>query len=322
MHYSTGAHESASEFDNVDGWGERVASAFAPAKIAAADEAFQASMRTFERDGVRLSRVSASTHVLERTPQHLRGGNRQHYVLCLHLAGHGAVVQNGRIAQLGPGDVTIYDTSKPYTIEQDGPFEGLGVVIPAELVGVKPEQTEALLALRMSGTDPVVSVVLEAIVGVEKRFALLPAFVQHRLGQNIVNLFETLCTYIGTSLGAIAGDPRLEQWNAVVAWIEDHLGDPDLDPVMIADAHFMSVRSLHNLAREAGTSVAAWIRHRRLERCRSDLANPALKSLGIAAIGARWGLVHAAHFSTLFRAEVGVTPRAYRQQCFANQSPR
>ncbi|MEV7646705.1 helix-turn-helix domain-containing protein [Arthrobacter sp. NPDC089319] len=322
MQHRFGDSDNAHRVDDADGWGQRVATAFVPARIDTWDTSFKASMRTVEQGRLRLSRVSASTHVLDRTAHHLRVGDPQHYVLCLHLSGSAVVIQEGRMAQLGPGDATVYDTSKPYTLEFDGPFEGLGVVVPAELVAIKPTQINPLLAHHMPGSDPVVSVVLETIAGMEGRLALLPAFVQHRLGQNVANLFETLCTHMGTELGALKGDPRLEQWNAVVSWIEDHLADPDLDPLMIADACFMSVRSLHNLARDAGTSVAVWIRHRRLEKCRADLSNPALKHLSVGAIGSRWGFVHATHFSTLFRAEMGMTPRAYRQECFANQSSR
>jgi AraC-like DNA-binding protein len=55
--------------------------------------------------------------------------------------------------------------------------------------------------------------------------------------------------------------------------------------------------------------VSAWIRRRRLEACRHDLVQT---SRAVSAIGARWGLPDAAHFSRLFRAAYGSSPREYR----------
>jgi AraC-like DNA-binding protein len=59
--------------------------------------------------------------------------------------------------------------------------------------------------------------------------------------------------------------------------------------------------------------VAGWIRRRRLERCRRDLLDPALRAQPVGVIAARWGLTEPAHFSRLFRAAYGVPPVAYRR---------
>ena len=58
--------------------------------------------------------------------------------------------------------------------------------------------------------------------------------------------------------------------------------------------------------------MAGWIRGRRLERCRRDLADPALASRPVAAIAARWGFSSAADFSRAFRAVHGLPPAEYR----------
>ncbi|WP_243741203.1 helix-turn-helix domain-containing protein [Streptomyces sp. 8K308] len=58
-----------------------------------------------------------------------------------------------------------------------------------------------------------------------------------------------------------------------------------------------------------GTTLAAWIRHQRLERIRHDLADPTQRALPIHLIAARWGYTDPALFS---RATYGTTPRDYR----------
>lgn len=72
------------------------------------------------------------------------------------------------------------------------------------------------------------------------------------------------------------------------------------------------MRQLHKLFETHESTVADWIRRRRLERCARDLLDPALAAEPVGAIGARWGLVNPAHFSRLFRATYDVPPSAYR----------
>ena len=95
-------------------------------------------------------------------------------------------------------------------------------------------------------------------------------------------------------------------------FIEEHLGEADLAPAQIAAAHHISLRQLHKLFHASGTTVAGWIRQRRLERCGHDLRDPRWSGRPVAAIGARWGYPDPAHFSRLFKAAYGVGPRDYR----------
>ncbi|MDI2132748.1 helix-turn-helix domain-containing protein [Yinghuangia seranimata] len=97
-----------------------------------------------------------------------------------------------------------------------------------------------------------------------------------------------------------------------MAWIEDHLDDPDLDPAAIAGAHFISTRYLHLLFEDHEVSVARHVRERRLERIRRDLADPALRGVPVSGVAARWGIGDAARFSRVFRERYGVSPSAYR----------
>lgn len=46
---------------------------------------------------------------------------------------------------------------------------------------------------------------------------------------------------------------------------------------------------LHRLFHDQGTSVARWVRERRLANCRRDLEDPALAQRGVQAIARRWG---------------------------------
>jgi hypothetical protein len=58
--------------------------------------------------------------------------------------------------------------------------------------------------------------------------------------------------------------------------------------------------NLHELFQEHDMTIA-WIRSRRLDRCRRDLADPSLWAQPIGAIGARWAVTGGARFSRVFR---------------------
>src|SRR6185437_7198589 len=103
----------------------------------------------------------------------------------------------------------------------------------------------------------------------------------------------------------------------VHSFIEQHLGEEDLSPGLVAAAHHVSVRYLHRLFEAEDTTVAAWIRRRRLDRCRRDLADPALSALPVSTVAAKWGITDPAHFSRLFRSAYGLPPAEYRRNFLA-----
>jgi AraC-like DNA-binding protein len=134
-----------------------------------------------------------------------------------------------------------------------------------------------------------------------------------RLGTVALDLMTTL---LGRHLAAEDAVPVDVRRRALVArvhaFIQRQLGDVNLSPRLVADAHHVSIRSLHRLFEAEDSTVAEYIRSQRLARCRRDLADPALRAQPIQAIAGRWGFTDKAHFSRAFRAAHGMTPQAYR----------
>lgn len=96
------------------------------------------------------------------------------------------------------------------------------------------------------------------------------------------------------------------------AFIQQNLHDPELTPPAIAAAHHISLSYLHRLFQEEvrGETVAAWIRSRRLEGARRDLADPALRATPIHAIATRWGLPAAPDSPASSARRTGSRPRS------------
>ena len=127
-------------------------------------------------------------------------------------------------------------------------------------------------------------------------------------------LLELVTTAAGAAPGPPARAARTDRTllAAVRAYVEEHLADPDLDPRAIAAAHFISVRQLHRLFAGEQETVARYVRRRRLERARAELACSGACELPLAAVAHGCGFTDPSVFGRAFRAAYGVTPSRYR----------
>lgn len=90
-------------------------------------------------------------------------------------------------------------------------------------------------------------------------------------------------------------------------YLRDNIGDPALTPSAIANAHAISVRTLHQLFANTGVSVSEAIRDRRLRAAYRELAN-AGEDTRVTDVAFSWGFNDGAHFSRLFKKKFGISP--------------
>lgn len=267
---------------------------------------FAGRIRMAELDDIHVSEVSARQHSVERTPELIARGDGRYFKLSLQISGSGLLIQDNREAVLQPGDIAVYDTGRPYSLVFDDDFRMMVVMFPQTLVNLPPESVGQLTAVRFApgdGLSGMIGPFLEQMAnGIERLSGPMGA----RLAHNAIDLVTTMFASELGALTQVSGHRALA--TRIRDHIEDHLGDPQLDPAAIAAAHFISTRHLHGIFREEGTTVSTWIRTRRLEHCRRDLADPLIADRTIGTIAARWGFIDAAHFSRLFKSTFGLSP--------------
>jgi AraC-like DNA-binding protein len=288
-----------------------VSQSFVPLHVTAPHvDRFGGVIRGATVDDVQLIEVSATEHFVERTPELIARGDRAYFKLSLMLAGTAMLVQDEREAIIRPGDFAIYDTSRPYTLAFDDDFRTLVVMFPRHLVALPPELVGEMTAVRVSGSDGLGAVVTPYLAQLGDHLEQLTGPTGARLTHSALDLITTVFTHqLGVDNVVV---PHRALMQRIRSYIETNLAKNDLGPTSIAAAHFISTRHLHGLFHEEGTTVSTWIRERRLDRCRRDLADPTLAGSSVAAIASRWGFVDAAHFSRSFRTAVGVAPSVYR----------
>jgi len=230
--------------------------------------------------------------------------------------GPSMVVQGDQQARLLPGEFAVYDTRRPYVVScgVDGrPTRVLTFMFPPSLLPLSRNGVRQLTAVRIPATA--------GLGDLTSHFLLqLARDVDHYSPAEAARLsaaaLEVLATRLARELDArdwgTSEARRHALLTTIQAFIQQRLADPDLSPATVAAAHHISLRSLHQLFHDEGLTVAGWIRRQRLERCRRDLADPALAARSVGAIAARWGFSSAGDFSRAFRAVHGLPPAAYR----------
>jgi AraC-like DNA-binding protein len=107
-------------------------------------------------------------------------------------------------------------------------------------------------------------------------------------------------------------EPRLAPALARAAMeiADSRLPDPELSPSSLARELNVSVRTLHRAFATVGEPVAAYIRRRRLEQARFELAAP-LGRPSISELAARWHFADSSHFIRAFKKRYGETPTEF-----------
>ena len=305
--------------DRYDAWRRIVCDTLGPLDLRSdPDVPLSGEIEAGHLGPVNVGLVQTSTpHSVHRTPGLIRRGSSELYRVVLAISGNPRIEQDGRAAQLRPGEFAIYDFARPYELAYDSAVRLAVFGFPRDLLALPPGSADRVTAVAIAadqGTGALASPVLRRVVLDLETYR--PA--------SAARLSTVMMDLVTTAVAERAGHAESLQIESrertlllrIYAFIEQNLGEMDLSPGIVAAAHHVSVRYLHRLFEAQDTTVAAWIRQRRLERCRRDLADPALVAVPVSAVAARWGLPDSAHFSRLFRRAYGLPPAEYRRGFF------
>ncbi|MCS0498879.1 helix-turn-helix domain-containing protein [Protaetiibacter mangrovi] len=263
-------------------------------------------MSTANAPAVRIDRLEVMRLAAGRWTVDERGAGEAYFDVVHLVAGSARLGTEPPL--LCSGELAVIAGGGPVVIEVADGAELIIVRIPEGTAGPHAHAMRAAAGRVLAteqGTSGLVAHLLRGLAAQGEACTEHPV----RLAQHIVGLVGLMC------LDAADDDAgwRPAMLRDAVEYIEQNLGDLDLTPDRIAAAQNISTRTLHRLFEREGMTLGGWIRARRLEHCRIELVDPAHLGASVSAIGARWGLWDAAHFSRLFKATFGASPRAYRQ---------
>lgn len=303
---------SVTHVDSLESFRTAVSSSFVPLQVDSdAEGPFRATLSAAGADGVVFTEVDAKPQLVQRTAQTIEAGGSGFYKVSLLLSGTGILIQDGREIVMRPGDLSFYDTSRPYSLLFNEKFRNLIMMFPKDRLEFPTILTDALTAVSLREQHDLARAIAPFIAQASPQLPQLPAVARTKLAHTSLELINTMLSAI-LDVEQTPRNPHEVMLQKIYSYINANLGSPDLSPGSIAAAHYISIRHLHALFAEHDTTVSTVIKQRRLEQARADLTDPALQSRTVAAIATRWGFVDAAHFSRVFKQRYGMSPSELR----------
>jgi AraC-like DNA-binding protein len=300
-------------------WHDSLREMHAPIDIRTDDPAgFRGGAESLDLGTAQVGTVSCSAVTAHRTQRMISPADPAGYHLNVGLRGRFGLDQGGRSVTFSTGDLVVYKSWQPFWATSQiarGTAAVTAAYIPRELVRLPDEQADRLDTVALSAGDGIGALLAHFITRVARDAASYQDADTTWLSSALVDLFSAALAH---RLDAVRALPAESRRHALQLQVRDHierrLHDPALSPAGVAAANHLSLRSLQRLFEDKDISVAGWIRSRRLENCRRDLADPHRQNHPIRAIAARWGYPDPANFTRAFRTAYGLTPGEFRSR--------
>ena len=316
-----------SEEERMDYWCSEIARSFFLHRVGVQvpeQMPFRRRMLGHSLGPVQVFRVTGTPSRMARTQEMIAAFDPECLSLMVQISGSCWQRQGDRVSRLSPGDAVIHDSSHPFVVQNDDPFEVLVFAFPKVLLRPHADRVCARTAVRITGDCGAGSVAVPFLrkVGDALRAGVIPEE-DVNIGESVLDLVKAVCLDPPATVPARkARRNSADIMRGIQTSIESCLGDPELSPEMIARVNYVSTSYLHKLFQQhEGMSMGAWVRVVRLQRCYRDLTDPAQTRRAITDIAADWGFQSASHFSRAFRDEFGCSPRELRRKTIGGSLP-
>lgn len=258
--------------------------------------------------GVGLARIASSPQTLA----HVRT-EAERFWLALHQSGDACwTSDDGEVHRLQPGDIVYGSARAEASVVYQTDFRQFRVSLPGEALKSRLPQGSGVAPGLLSGQSGMGRLLGGTLGGLADGLDTLS-------DEEIAPVELSLAELVASSLAARREDGAHSNTQAatlrrVCQFIEGALSDPELSLAAVAAHEKISERLVQKVFEGIGLSFTTYLRQRRLERCRADLANRQYGHLSISDICFRWGFNDAAHFSHCFRDRYQMSPRQFRQQ--------
>lgn len=299
--------------DRLIAWADQVRESCVPMVFTTrAEQGFDGELCSVDNDGVCVSRISAVDHIATHDRDALRRTSDDYVLVSIQVRGNGAIEQDDRTASVGPSDMVVFDSSRPFVWHFSG--EQYTVRFPksvlSRLAPCSPQHTAvsipAATGIRRIAADHVVSL----------HRALLDEGSLNTGGGKMADLTANLVSMALSdyfnSTSTIYSNVKAMHLIRARRFLSDHIHDSDLAPDRIAAELGVSSRYLYRLFSEAGESIGETILEQRLDGCANWLRQSAYMHRSITDIAMAWGFNSAEHFSRSFRRKFGMSARSFR----------
>jgi AraC family transcriptional regulator, positive regulator of tynA and feaB len=276
------------------------------------DQPFFGKMRADSAGGIRCATYSSVAQIVTRSPRKIAHRPADMFTLGVQLAGHGFGSQDGRDLALRPGDLVLYDMTRPFRLAFSGSFVRTTLIFPRAALLRRLGAAERFIGTSIDGTVGVGGMLSPLVRELPSRLETIPVSVRERFADNLLDLIATALLSDGEGALLSTGMTLVH----AKLWIERHIGEA-LSAERIAAGCRISARHLNRLFEREGTSLMRYVWNRRLTRCHRDVTDPVMRGRAVGEIAFAAGFNDLSHFSRAYRARYGCTPRDARRASVA-----
>lgn len=274
------------------------------------DSPFSASLERRDFDRLKTVSLGGTPQTFNRTKPMIINDTANEMILSMLVEGSGILVQDGRTASLRPGEFTLVESVRPYSMVLNQPGRLIDFMWPREVIDLSESESYEVTARTFSSDVPMGRLLSPMLMDLYRMDGGLSRSGAIRLSKGIADLLVTAALEL--SRPDCPEHRSRRRYDEIIRFIERNLEDPALNAESVAEAFFLSTRTVHRLFARHGSTVAAVIREMRLDACRQMMLSPACRSRSISFIASQFGFSSLQVFSRAFAAHYGHAPKVYR----------
>lgn len=230
---------------------------------------------------------------------------------CIHgnliISGELKVDQGGTTNIAKRGDLILYESFSPVTLTErpDAPCDNLAFIIPTSSFA-HSQDIDHKFSNILVPSEKLSGPLAGCLTMLAQSLCTAPI-------EEIAALFQACVALLPVVIGAPdciqhPSAPKNYLLSRILDYIGQNLSDPELSPPRVADQFGISVRYLHKLFVQFGTTFSAHVTAERLKRIKWDLEVSSGRRPSISALAYRWGFNDLSTFHRAFKKQFGCTP--------------
>ena len=274
--------------------------------------AFRGAISSWDLLDTRFVQISADAHRASFDQSRISKSDREFVLLSVLHEGEAKIFQDDREMTLFPGDIAIYDMSKPYQFVITKSFVQTVVRLHRDDLARRVPHLHDFTAHRIAGDKGVGRIASAHIREVYDQLDSVGPESARAVQVNLLNIIAYALSGPERGPSAFLREHHQYLLRRIHWFVEENLFDENLSCEGVAAALGISERYLRKVCSTSGYSLSERILNRRLEEASRRLSHQNAVRTPITSIAYDCGFKDAAHFSRAFKAKFGMTPRDYQ----------
>lgn len=290
--------------ERFDYWQDVVCSTYGPiASRRLSDSPFDGSLNVKTMGNVTFTQIRSLPVEYERSH---RDDDSDHFLVSLSLCPEAYVTQSGRESIQLAGDIVIYDSARPYLCGYPKGDDQIVLTVPRTLLLQHIPNAEQLLSRTLESQSPLGSLARTLLTEAWSVQALSDS-VGERLNGAFLDVLSAAFESAFETFDVTHKPHQEQQLQRAKEFLLANLQKQNLTIETIAQATYVSPRTLNRLFAKEGTTAIRWLWLQRLAACRNALLKRQFHQVSDAALS--FGFSNLSHFSHAFKNAYGVSPQ-------------